>query len=147
MKKNEKNMDEAKIVDIVFDNEGNTWEEVSREEEAMNFQQISEAPEPWYVRILALIFFALAIVGSFLSLVALLIAAPFAFARYISKQPGWDLSLTRWWIRFRRCLVVALSSFVAIFSLRFGLSILMLYFSLYDPLPNLVGQVMGKFSS
>lgn len=148
IKNKNKNMDDTKIVDIVFDNgDENLWETVEedlQEEPTLSFQEISDASEPWYVRILAVLFLGLALFGALCALCAVLASAPFALVSHLCNQTDWRLSLQRWWARFRRCLVISLVCFVAVFSLRFGLSILMLYFSLYDPLPNLVGSVMGK---
>ena len=136
---------DAKIVDIVFDDQEGHWEAVSIEEEPASFKNLTDTSEPWYARIIALVFLALSLLGGFVSLVFLTVAMPFAFVGYFLKQPSWDVSLKRWGTLFRRCMVISLTSFVGVISVRFGLSILMLYFSLYDPIPNLLGRAMEAF--
>jgi hypothetical protein len=142
-KKSEKKDD--KVVDIVFDEQEGQWEEVAVEDEPVGFKDLADAPEPWYARLLALAFLAFALLGGLISLVFLMIATPFAVVEYFFRRPTWDASLKRWGTLFRRCMVIALTSFVGIFSVRFALSILMLYFTLYDPIPNMLGRAMGAF--
>ncbi len=144
-KRNTNKREEAKIVDLVFDSQDSHWEEVVSEDEPINFEGISETPEPWYSRIFALAVLALALAGGFISLVFLIVAAPFALMGYLMNQSGWERSLNRWGTLFRRSMVLSLCSFVGIISVQFGLSILMLYFTLYDPLPSLLGKAMESF--
>ncbi len=144
-KTNTNKREKAKIVDIVFDSQESEWEEVLIEDERVNFEDLSETPEPWYARVIALVFLALALVGGFLSLVFLIVAAPFALVGYLTNQSDWDTSVNRWGALFRRSMVVSLCSFVGIISVQFGLSIFMLYFTLYDPLPSLLGKAMESF--
>lgn len=137
--------EDAKIVDIIFDNQEGEWEEVTEEVEPVNFQDLSETSEPWYARLIALAILGLGLIGGVISLVFWTISVPFALVSYITKQEGWNLALHRWSTLFRRSMVISLVSFVGIFSVRFALSILMLYFTLYDPLPSLLGKAMGTF--
>lgn len=96
------------------------------------------------IRLLSFLIFALALLFCFLSLA--LVGLSFFRAMYLrlGQWKEWHAPIERTWSYFRRTLVVVLSSLVGVFHPQFGLMIFMVYFSVIEPVPSIVEDILRR---
>lgn len=132
---------EEKIIDVVF-------AEVEEEDqgqpgwnEKLDFGSFSSVKESWFFKGVSLLLLVISTLGCAIYLGLIALSAIVSLGRRLRGDSDWNEPLKKRWKFFCRGLVIALSSFVGIFSSRFAITIAAVYFSLFDSDPHLMGRL------
>lgn len=96
------------------------------------------------MRLLSFLIFALALLFCFFSLALVVISCIKALYLRLGNWKNWYTPIERSWSYFRRTLVVVLSGLVGVFHPQFGLMIFLVYFSLIEPVPTIVEDILRR---
>lgn len=136
-----KRSSDDKVIDVIFINDiQEEFEDVEETDhsENSNFQQCASFKEFWYSRLFSLGIFFIGCLCSVLFLGFFILASILALVLGGKKRHD---ALQKRYKLFRRSLVIILSSFVGIFSPRLGITLVTVYFSLFDVDTKIMDQI------
>jgi hypothetical protein len=133
---NTNNIENEKIIDLVFAEEEETysgnWQEGNEDKLKFDINEMVEFKQPWYIRLFNVFAFVVLACASMALLLILAGVAIVSVVRCLLSDAKWKLSFQWWWKIYCRCLVLTLTALVGIFNVQFALTILAVYFSLFD---------------
>lgn len=108
------------------------WQSFGGEKSTFDIHEMVNLKQPWYIRIFNCFAFVILLCSCMAFLFILGGALIIGAIRYLMSDKKWKLSIRWWWKLYCRCLVLTLIAFVGIFNVQFALTILAVYFSLFD---------------
>lgn len=109
-----------------------------------DFMQVKNVRGSLLIRLLSFLIFALALLFCFLSLALVALALVRAAYLRLGNWKDWHAPIASAWSYFRRTLVVVLSGLVGVFHPPFGIMIFLVYFSVIEPVPTIVEDILRR---
>ncbi|MGZ3632852.1 MAG: hypothetical protein ACXU9U_02025 [Parachlamydiaceae bacterium] len=141
-------LESDKIIDLVFPEVSETidvedWQEGEDEKLRFDIHEMAKLKQPWYIRLLSACAFVVLAAASLILFCCFSVVSVIGVARYAVGMGNGKQSIVWWWRLFCRSLVLTLTALVGIFNVQFALTILAVYFSLFD----FSSSIMEKLSN